>query len=103
MKLLQVIPVKDAEIKLKSALNQKERELRNKGTTFFKHNAHKWKHTKYNGWINITDTSGGILVAKIQSRVQESEWQLLQAFLGYLERHFLDLIESITITYRKAE
>jgi hypothetical protein len=101
MKLLQVIPVKGASIKLKSALNKKERELRDGRTTFYKHNTHKWKHTKYYGWIDITETSGGILIAKIQSKVQDSEWQMLQAFLGYLERHLLDLIESITITYRK--
>jgi hypothetical protein len=29
-----------------------------------------------------------------------SEWQLLQSFVGYLDRHLGEYIESITITYR---
>lgn len=104
MKLLHVNPVQDANTntKIKSALNQKEKQLRNRHTTFYKYNYRKGKHTKYNGWINIEETREGIHVAKIQSRVPKSKWQLLRAFLGYLERHLMDLIESVNITYRKA-
>ena len=100
MKLLQVVPRNDAKKSLRAALNEKEREIRDKGTTFRRVRAGRWKHKNYFGWINWEETKGGIVVAEIQSRVEETEWQLLHAFVGYLDRHLSDLIESVTITYR---
>ncbi|MGA2958338.1 MAG: hypothetical protein ABSF48_21750 [Thermodesulfobacteriota bacterium] len=86
MKLLQVVPRSKAKKRLKAALNEKEREIRGKGTTFVRVRAGRWKHKNYWGWINWEETKGGILVAEIQSKVEETEWQLLQAFIGYLRR-----------------
>ena len=100
MKLVQVVPRRDAEVKLKTLLNAKERELRNKGTTLVRTKTGKWCHTKYPGWIKWEETPGGLLVAEVRSRKPEAEWQLLSSFVGYLERHFADSIESITILYR---
>jgi hypothetical protein len=100
MKLLQIIPKQKLSKSLKTALNEKERELRNRGTTFLKKGTGKWKHTKYYGWINWGESYGKIIVAEIQSKVPETEWQLTQAFVGYLDRHFSEMIESITISYR---
>jgi len=100
MKLLQVIPKAGIARKLKTQLNAKERELRGRGTTLVRQKAGRWVHKSYHGWITWDEAVGGILVAEVQSRAPETEWQLLRAFVGYLERHFADSIESIVITYR---
>ena len=55
---------------------------------------------KYPGWIRWDETLGGILVAEIHTKDESSEWLLLRAFVGYLERHLRENIENITITYR---
>ena len=100
MKILQVVPRRGTEGKLKSMLNAKERELRGSRTTFYRQRAGKWGHKKYKGWINWTETKGGLLVADIQSKDADYEWQLLRAFVGYLDRHLSEDIDSVTITYR---
>ena len=100
MKIIQVIPFPDAGMKLKTLLNKKERELRGTRTTFYRQKAGRWKHKTYTGWIKWSETHGGILVGEIQSKVPETEWQLLQAFVGYLDRHLGDSIDSIHILYR---
>lgn len=100
MKIVQIIPRRDSESKLKTMMNAKERELRRKGTTLIRQKAGRWKHAKYPGWINWDESQGGVVVATIQSRVPESEWQLLSSFIGYIDRHFGEEVESIAITYR---
>ncbi len=99
MKIIQVVPRRNNKLKLKTLLDQKERELRG-SSTFVRQRAGRWMHKRYPGWINWDEVSGGILVVEIQSRVADAEWQLLRAFVGYLDRHFSEQIESITITYR---
>lgn len=100
MKVLQVVPRIKAKKKLKTLLNEKERELRGPRTTFVRQRAGRWTHTRYPGWITWNESVGGILLAEVQSKKVESEWQLLTAFIGYLDRHFADSIESLTIIYR---
>jgi hypothetical protein len=55
---------------------------------------------KYPGWIQWDDAAGGLLIAEIRTKVKDHEWQILEAFIGYLDRHLGDQIESITIHYR---
>ena len=98
MKIIHVVP--KPGLKLKSELKQKERTLRGKGTTFYRESEGKWKHEVYAGWINWDEGYGGSIVAEIKSRKKEAEWQILHAFIGYLERHFSDDIESISINFR---
>lgn len=100
MKILQVTPKAGNKVKLKALLKDKERQLRGTATTFVRHREGRWRHKKYAGWINWDETHGGILVAEIRTLRETSEWQLLQAFIGYLDRHLGDEIESISITYR---
>ena len=100
MKILQVVPRRGNKKTLKTLLIQKERDLRGTRTTFHRQRAGRLWHSTYPGWINWDEASGGILVAEIQSRVKDGEWQLLQAFVGYLDRHLRDSIESLTIIYR---
>jgi hypothetical protein len=100
MKILQVVPRPDTPSKLKSLLKKQEIKLRGKGTTFSRQKEGRWKHKTYPGWINWDEAPGGILVAEIQSKVEGTDWQLLQAFVGYLQRHLGKHIESITIYFR---
>lgn len=100
MKILQVVPRADSDVSLKKLLKAKERQLRSGPTAFRRKSEGRWAHVKYPGWIRWDETIGGIVVAEINTRVAASEWQLLQAFVGYLYRHLGDNIDTITITYR---
>lgn len=100
MKILQVVPKRGAKTKLKTLLNEKERELRGGRTTFVRQRAGRWRHKTYYGWVKWEEAGGGVIVAEIRSKVPQTEWQLVQAFVGYLDRHLGRSIETITITYR---
>jgi hypothetical protein len=100
MKIVQVVPRSGIEAKLKTLLNRKERELRGRPTAFSRAR-NRWRHVKYPGRITLDETKGGLIVAEIQTRKEGSEWQLLQAFIGYLDRHLGESIESISIFYRE--
>ncbi len=100
MKILQVVPRRTNKNRLKMLLNSTERHLRGSRTTFFRQRAGRWRHKNYSGWISWEEAKGGVLVAEVQSKPPGNEWQLLQAFVGYLDRHLSKYIESITIHYR---
>jgi len=99
MKIVQVVPRAKNKTSLKSLLKAKERAIRAK-STFVRRREGRWTHKIYPGWINWSEAQGGLLVAEIQTRVPDSEWQLLEALIGYLDRNLGENIESITITYR---
>jgi hypothetical protein len=101
MKIVQVVPKTGIDTKLKTLLRNKAAELRGKPTAFHRDRRGKWKHVKYPGWINLNETSGGILIAEIQTKVEGTEWQLLRAFIGYLDRHVGEHLESVSIFYRE--
>lgn len=100
MKIVQVMPRGANSLSLKALLKAKERALRGTATTFIREREGRWVHKTYSGWINWEGTRGGILVAEVQTKKDGAEWQLLQAFVGYLDRHLGKYIESISIVYR---
>jgi len=100
MKLVQIIPVTKDRVNLKVLLKDTERQLRGRGTTFKRQREGRWIHAKYPGWINWDLAKGGIIVAEVQSKIPDAEWQLLQAFIGYVGRHIGKHIQSISIIYR---
>jgi hypothetical protein len=100
MKIVQVVPRSGISSKLKTALKNTERHLRGPHTTFQRMREGRWKHVKYPGWIQWDDAPGGLLVAEVRTRVKDHEWQMLQAFIGYLDRHLGEQIESISVYYR---
>jgi hypothetical protein len=100
MKIVQVVPVADDKPSLKTLLNETERRLRRGPTAFRRRGAGRWVHVKYRGWIHWDLARGGIVVATVKSRKPEQEWQLLQAYIGYLDRHVGEYIDTITISYR---
>lgn len=99
MKVIQIVPRNKIKERLKTLLNAKEREIRNR-STFIRKGTGRWGHKKHNGWINWKESLGGIIIAEVQSKIEESEWQLLIAYISYLDRHFSDKIESINISFR---
>jgi hypothetical protein len=100
MKVVQIIPLADNKLTLKTILKNTERELRGRGTTFKRQREGRWVHIKYPGWIAWDSAEGGIIVAEVQSKRREAEWQLLRAFIGYVDRHVGQHIQSINIIYR---
>jgi hypothetical protein len=100
MKILQVVPKLGTNSKLKPMLKNTERNLRGPHTTFHRMREGRWKHVKYAGWIQWDQAVGGLLVAEIQSKVKDHEWQVMDAFIGYLDRHLGEHIESISVYYR---
>lgn len=100
MKLVQIIPQSNDKPTLKVLLKNTERELRGRGTTFKRQKEGRWVHARYPGWINWDLAKGGILVAEVQSKKPDAEWQLLQAFIGYVDRHIGKYVQSISIIYR---
>ena len=100
MRILQVVPKPGTNAKLKTLLKSTERTLRGPHATFQREREGRWKHVKYPGWITWDQAPGGLLVAEIQSKVKDHEWQMLDAFIGYLDRHLGDHIESISVYYR---
>jgi hypothetical protein len=100
MKILQVVPKAGTDAKLKALLKATERRLRGPHTTFEREKEGRWKHVKYPGWIQWDDAPGGLLIAEVRTRVKDHEWQIMEAFVGYLDRHPGEQIDCISIYYR---
>lgn len=100
---INITPQADADIY--SLLVQKERQLRakNRGTLHRsgakRTDKEKWVHNSFKGWIQFQRCLGGVCVAMIQTRNPDEQWQLLAAFLGFLDRHFRKQISSIYLNY----
>src|SRR4026207_1918024 len=88
-------------------LVKKEVELRktNRGTLHRvgskRKDKEKWMHSSYNGWVQFQRCIGGVMVALIQARNPQEEWQLLTSFIGFLDRHFRGKISAINLHYRE--
>lgn|SRR5688500_18554685 len=100
MKLVQIIPLKQS--RLYGAIVKKQAEIsRQRPGTFSRAgtktaNKAKWKHVRFKGWINLKRERTEIVTAKVNS----ADWQLLSAFVGWIDRHFGDQVQSVTIHYR---
>jgi hypothetical protein len=44
--------------------------------------------------------SGGVVV-EIETKDEPNDWQILSAFIGFLDRYFKNEISSISINYSK--
>ena len=100
MKVVSVVPIDPRTPSLGTLLDETERRLRNRGTTLIRQKKGRLVHAKYPGWITWQVTKPGILVAEVRSKKgAASEWQLLQSFVGYLDRHLGEYIDSVSILY----
>ena len=104
MKVIQIVPQEG--LALYAALVKKEAEIRKKGLgTFYraaakKRNSSKWRHKAYRGWMQLERGLGEVVLAEIHAPAPDQEWQMLSAFLGFIDRHFGGRILAITIHYR---
>jgi hypothetical protein len=101
MRIVEVI-TKDGTVNFLSLLKQKQRELkRKKRGTFFPVSPSRWKHVSYSGYINLHKGLKHICFFEFVSKSEDSkDWQILHSFLGFLDRHFHEEMESVTVLYR---
>ena len=59
----------------------------------------KWAHLKHPGWIWFQKGMGGMVVALINSKSADGEWQLLMSFVGFIDRHFRNDVANVVIAY----
>jgi len=91
MRQLQIIPQED--FNLYGALVGREVELHRKGRA-------KWAHQKHPGWVKLARGMGGVVLAEIRTKADpDQEWQLFQAFLGFLDRNFRENLAAINIQF----
>src|ERR1039457_3800089 len=84
-------------------LIKKEQQLRPKGA-FFRvpgrfNGFTKWHHKKHNGWVWLRKAMSGVGVVEIETKDEPNDWQILSAFIGFLDRYFKNEISSISINY----
>lgn len=103
--MIKVAVIPQHKANIYSLLVQKELSLRkaNQGTLHRsggkKKNEDKWVHNTYHGWIRFQHCLGGTMVALVQAKNADEEWQLLTSFIGFLDRHFRDSIANINLSY----
>lgn len=101
--IVSILPINEQNIY--GMMVKKELSLRNKnqGTLHRKGRKKKdqdtWVHNRYNGSIKFQKSLGGVVIAKVEARNPEDEWQLLSSFIGFLDRYFRHAISNISITY----
>ena len=96
--------------RLFSSLVRREVELgrRNRGTFFRKgrkaKNRARWEHKRYAGWLSIERTPAEDVSVEVNTRRgQGTDWQLLQAFIGFMVRNFGDQVEAMHIHFSSAK
>jgi len=91
--------------KLFEKLVQKERELKKAGRGTLhtagrsKKGQVRWTHVRYPGKIAFEKSIAQVVVAKLTVSKDAQQWQLLTSFVGFLDRYFRDVIESLQISY----
>ncbi len=103
MRQVQVIP--EAGFRLYGAMVAKEAALSRKNQGTFRRSAPRgknrarWNHLRYPGWIKLRRGTGEEVQIEVRSKRGGSEWQLLQAILGFVDRHFGERLRAIHIQY----
>jgi hypothetical protein len=104
MKLVQIVPRE--KNRLYGAMVKKEADIRRRGLGTFhraggkKRDEAKWRHAKHRGWIKLRRGLSEVVTAEMQTTAPDQEWQLLSAFLGWVDRHFGDQLLAVNIQYR---
>ena len=101
MKLVQITPVGRA--RLYGAMVKKEADIRKQRAGAFSRvgaksaNQTTWKHVRFKGRIKLKRERSEAVTARVSS----ADWQLLSAFIGWVDRHFGDQVQNMTIEYRR--
>ena len=100
MKTIQITPA-DRK-RLYHAMVKKEADIRKERAGAFSRvgakaaNKATWKHVRFKGRIKLRREVSETVTAKVSS----ADWQLLSAFIGWVDRHFGDQVQSMHIEYR---
>jgi hypothetical protein len=100
MRLIQIIPM-DGK-RLYDAMVRKEADIRRERTGAFSRigaktaNQATWKHVRFKGRIKLKREAS----EKVAAKVSSADWQLLSAFVGWVDRHFSDQVQSMHIEYQ---
>ena len=101
MKIVQIVPRQ--RVRLYGAFVKKEADIRkNDRGTFYrtgrkKQNETKWNHKRYKGSVDLKRGDDETVMARVRSPKQE--WQMLSAFLGWVNRHFGEQVMAVNIKY----
>jgi hypothetical protein len=104
MKVIEILPHKSAH--LYDVLVAKEAAIRKSGRGTYSRvgrgtsRATKWKHKMYRGTVQLARDASQIITAKVRASSAEDERRLLSSFLGFVDRHSRNQVETITIHYR---
>lgn len=86
-------------------LVKKEVELAraNKGTLFRsgkkQKGYEKWAHVKYPGWVWFQKCMGDVVIALVNSKAHQGEYDLAQSFIAFVDRHFREDLVDISMNY----
>jgi hypothetical protein len=100
MRLVQITPI--ARGRIYSAMIKKEAEIRKLRAGAFSRvgaktlNKATWKHVRFKGRIGLARERSETVTARVRS----ADWQLLTAFIGWVDRHFGDQVQQMTIDYK---
>lgn len=104
MKLVEITPRRKAP--LYGALVKREADIRQKGRGTFARQGRMragsatWRHKRFKGTVKLQREGTEQVSAKIRSSTPEDEGSLLKAFLGFIDRHCGNQVETITIHYQ---
>ena len=60
----------------------------------------RWKHKMYRGSVQLSRGQSEVVTAKVRAPTPEEERRLLSSFLGFVDRHSGDEVDTVTIQYR---
>ena len=104
MKILEIIPRRRA--RLYGALVAKQAAIRKNGSGTYIRAGRKaagsarWKHKMYKGFVHLAHDKSDVVTARVRATTPEDERKLLSSFLGFVDRHCGDQVDTITIQYR---
>src|SRR5215208_3336848 len=100
MKMVQIVPL--GRTRLYEAMIKKQGEISKLRPGAFSRvggklaNKARWKHVRFKGRISLKREKSETVTAKVNS----GDWQLLSAFVGWVDRHFAEDVQAVNILYR---
>jgi hypothetical protein len=104
MKIVEIVPRHRAH--LYDTLVEKEAAIRRAGRGTYTRIGRKvrgstrWKHKMYKGSVQLSHNQSEVVTAKVRANSAEDERKLLSSFLGFVDRHSGDHVDTINIQYR---
>jgi hypothetical protein len=104
MKIVEIVPRPRAH--LYDTLVDREAAIQRKGRGTYTRVGRKvrgstrWKHKMYRGSVQLSHDKSEVVIAKVRATTAEDERRLLSSFLGFVDRHSGDHVDTITIQYR---